>query len=72
MINNGIRVQTLYNSWAYEHYERKAEIDSLKLIIDANKRIYLKAEDRYKAQIKSSVVYTIIASLIIMVLANAK
>ena len=72
MILNGRRLQSMYENYLQEHYSRKVEVDSLKTRLEANKRIYIENERTYKYAMRSSTVYSMLATFLLMVMAFAK
>lgn len=72
MILNGKRLQSMYESYLLEHYGRKAEVDSLRVRLEANKRIYLENEQGYKSSIRNGVIYSMLATFLLMVLSISK
>ena len=68
MIISGQRLQNMYNSWAFEHYGRKSEIDSLNVRLEANKRIYMENERALKNQARNATIFSMIAAFILMIM----
>jgi hypothetical protein len=75
MINNGGRLQKVYNDYNRElNYHRiaRSEADSFRVMYSANQKIYMKAEEEYRRLRINSTIFTLAAFFITIVIAGSR
>lgn len=75
MIENGQRLQKVYNDYNFElnnHKFARAESDSFKLMYMANRKIYLAEEERHKREIMNLSTFTVVVMFLTAFIAAIK
>ena len=71
MIANGKRLQSMYESYLKEHYEKQIEIDTLKTRMEANKRIYEKTDKLRLYTIRHATIFNLAIMFLLGFIATA-
>lgn len=75
MIENGQRLQKVYNDYNFElnnHKFARAESDSFKLMYMANKKIYLNSEADHRKEVKNLFFFTLVSFFITVFIAASR
>ena len=75
MIENGQRLQKVYNDYNFElnnHRLARVEADSFKTMYLANRKIYLAEEERHKKELRSLSTFTVVIMFLTAFIAGAK